>query len=145
MANLTNRLLYFLGMANPKRRVVITLHHPRIFWRKVLTVTLALFALQPMLYFKLYIPATLFLAIILAIHLLFLYVYIAQVPWRELLSKKRIFIGRVLGILIVGYALGLIKNAPSLWVMFVNIIAMTFLHALILALIMIKHVGLTTR
>jgi hypothetical protein len=106
------------------------------------TVTLALLVLQPLLYFHLYIPATLYLSVILLLHAVFLYVYVIHMPWQQVLAQKKILIGRVGGILLIAYALGLIKTTTNLGLIFVNILAMAVLHGVILALIMTTDIKL---
>lgn len=121
-------------------RLTIELHQPRVFWRKVATVTIALLVLEPLLYFKLYIPSMIYLAAILAMHVIFLYVYVSHVPWRLLWADKRALLARAIGILTVGYLLTLVHTSPSLLVIFANIIAMSVLHGFILLLLMLKTV-----
>lgn len=124
-------------------RLTIELHQPHIFWRKVATVTIALLVLEPLLYFKLYVPSMVYLGAILAMHVVFLYVYISHVPWRLLWVDKRALLGRAIGIVIVGYLLTLVHASPSLLIIFANIIAMSVLHGVILLLLMLKTVRVT--
>jgi hypothetical protein len=122
--------------------LVVKLHEPRLFWRKVVMVTLALLVLEPLTYYKLYVPSVVYLSVILAVHIIFLYVYISHVPWRELWIDKQGLLARIIGIVIVGYLLALVHVSPNLLVILVNILAMSVLHSFILLLLMLKAVSI---
>jgi hypothetical protein len=117
---------------------IIKLHEPRLFWRKVAMVTLALLVLEPLTYYKLYVPSVMYLSLILAVHVIFLYVYISHVPWRELWADKQGLLARIIGIVIVGYLLALVHVSRNLLVILVNILAMSVLHSFILLLLMLR-------
>jgi hypothetical protein len=121
--------------------LTVELHEPRIFWRKVVTVTLALLILEPLTYYRLYVPSVMYLSLILVVHVLFLYVYISHVPWRELWAVKRGLLARTIGIVIVGYLLALVHISQNLWVILMNILAMSVLHSFILLLLMLRRVS----
>ncbi len=121
--------------------LAIELHEPHLFWRKVATVTFALLALEPLTYYKLYVPSVVYLSLILAVHIIFLYVYVSHIPWRELWADKRGLLARIIGIVIVGYLLALVHISQNLWVILLNILAMSVLHSFILLLLMLRRVS----
>lgn len=123
-------------------RLTVELHDPRVFWRKVATVALALLVLEPLTYYKLYVSSVVYLSLILALHIIFLYVYVSHIPWRELWVDKQGLLARFIGIVIVGYLLALIHVSQNWRVILVNIVAMSVLHSFILLLLMFKSASL---
>lgn len=120
----------------------VTLYDTRTFLRKVSAVTIALFLLQPMIYFHLYLPSMLYLGCLILLHLVFLYLYISHIPWRLLVAHKGSLLARFAGILLMIYLLTLCSSRASLKVLFLNTLAAAFLHAAILFLIMVKKLTL---
>lgn len=122
-------------------KLSVQLHNPRIFWRKVATVTIALLILEPLLYFQLYVPSLVYVGVLLALHIIFLSVYITGMPWREVLANKQALFVRIVGVVMAGYLLTLVKATDNLIVIFANLVAMAVLHAIILACIMVTAVS----
>ncbi len=113
-------------------RISIKLMDSSLFLKKIAAVFAATFVLVPLVYYKLDVPAGLYLAALLALHLIFLYAYFARVPWRRLTRHKAGFGMRILAIVFFGYLLDVLKFQGSFeWVM-ANMAAGLAIHTLIL-------------
>lgn len=118
-------------------RFRIKLSDPAVFFKKLLLLCLATLALVPLIYYKLSIPAFLYLAFLLVIHIAFLVLYLAKVDWRSLVSNKTSLILRLVGVLFFAFLLMVLKYVGDpIWVLFNIALAFT-IHIFILLLLMV--------
>ncbi len=103
-----------------------------LFLKKLVTVFVATLILVPLVYYKLYVPAGLYVTALLALHLVFLYTYFAKLPWARLTSNKVGFGTRILAIVFFGYLLGVLKFQGSFGIVMANLVAGLGIHTLIL-------------
>lgn len=113
-------------------RINVTLTDPALFQKKLLAVGSATLVLVPLVYFKLYVPAWIYLVSLLALHLVFLYTYLAKTPWRKLTAHKAGFALRMLSVVFFGYLLVALKFHGSVAFVLANLVAGLAIHTLIL-------------
>lgn len=115
---------------------VITLEQPRLFAKKLTALIIGTAILMPLVYFKLYVPAQIYVGILLVLHIYFFYVYLTRVDWRRLWFSRSGFIIRVTGIVFFSYLLTVLQFDGPVTFVLMNIVAATIIHALILLLLM---------
>lgn len=113
-------------------RISIKLLDSSLFLKKVTVVFAATGILVPLVYYKLYVPAGLYLSALLVLHLIFLYTYFTKVPWTRLMQNKVGFGTRVLAILFFVYLLAVLKFQGSFEFVMANLVAGLAIHTLIL-------------
>jgi len=86
----------------------ITLVNRRLFFQKLTALATGTVLFVPLVYYEWEIPAVLYAGSLLAIHILFLYLYVARTPWRQLLRNKVSFGLRLTAVLFFVYLLSLI-------------------------------------
>lgn len=116
----------------------LTIYNPRLFYRKVATLTVATIILVPLVHYKLYISAFVYLGGLLILHLYIFYVYCKGVPLRELAANKKELVARVGGIGFFIYLLTVVSFAGSLVSVMINLVAAFMVHIGILLLMMGK-------
>ena len=113
-------------------RLSIRLLDNSLFLKKLVTVFAATLVLVPLVYFKLYVPAGVYISGLLALHLIFLYTYFTKLPWGRLTANKVGFGTRILAIVFFGYLLGVLKFQGSFEIVLINLMAGLVIHTLIL-------------
>lgn len=104
-----------------------------LFVRKLLVVVVATLVLVPLVYYRLYVPALVYIVGLLALHLVFLYTYFSRLPWESLLRTKARFGTRLLAVVFLIYLLAALKFHGSFDVVILNLLAGLAIHTLILA------------
>lgn len=112
----------------------------KLFVRKLALLVTTTLLLAPLIYYKLNIPAALFIGGLLVLHAAFLYLYFARVPWRRLWQRKGEFVLRVAGVSFFIYLLSLIKFGGSPDLIILKLILATGAHIAILAGVMVVRV-----
>ena len=113
-------------------RISIKLLDSSLFIKKVSVVFAATGILVPLVYYKLYVPAGLYLSALLALHLVFLYTYFSKVPWTRLMQSKAGFGMRILAIFLLIYLLAVLRFHGSFEFVMANLMAGLVIHTLIL-------------
>lgn len=107
--------------------------------RKTITLGVAIFALGPVILYKSLIGAAVYLAILAAIHVFALVVFVRRVPWRDLFRHPAGLVVRVVGLVTFG---GLLAAVPlegaSVW-FWPALTLLWLLHVGALALLHIRH------
>jgi hypothetical protein len=124
----------------PKLNIIIS--NQKLFLKKAATLFMASIALVPLIHYKLYIPATLYIGSLLILHLLFLYMYFMQVPWREIGKNKKALSLRLTSIIFLIYLLTLIKLEGETTVVITRLILVFIIHLLILLFMMVIKISL---
>ena len=71
----------------------------RLFFRKQVSLLLAVILLVPLVYFRFRLPSLIYLLGLLILHLYFVYVYLSRISWRELANHKAVLAGRIAAVL----------------------------------------------
>jgi hypothetical protein len=114
---------------------------PRLFLWKAASVLLLSAALFPILSVKDGIPATIYTAALVVLHVAILGIYLYRVRFRDLDPDARALALRVLALIVVGYLLVVVsrfdpdgpRNTLAL-----QLLGVTAFHAVLLALVMIR-------
>jgi hypothetical protein len=117
---------------NITNQLSIRLLDNSLFLKKLVTVFAATLILVPLVYYKLYVPAGLYITALLALHLVFLYTYFTRLPWARLVSNKVGFGSRILALVFFIYLLGVLKFQGNFEVVMTNLVAGLGIHTLIL-------------
>lgn len=126
-------------------RISIIFIDKPLFLKKITVVFVATSILVPFVYFKLYVPATLYIIGLLILHLVFLYTYFFKVAWRQLLQNKLGFALRILAICLFVYLLAVLKFQGSFSFVIANLFAGLAIHTLILFALMAEIRVATTK
>lgn len=126
-----------VGKAGAERVRIELLDRP-LFIRKTVAVFASSFVLLPLLEFRSEVPALLYAAALVVLHVIVLIVYLFRVPMRELASSWRGVAVRVLALAVVLYLLVLLsrfdENASQA-TLAVQLFFVAVLHAVVLLLI----------
>ena len=117
---------------NITNQLSIRLLDNTLFLKKLVTVFAATLILVPLVYYKLYVPAGIYITALLALHLVFLYTYFTRLPWARLVSNKVGFGSRILALVFFIYLLGVLKFQGSFEAVMTNLVAGLGIHTLIL-------------
>lgn len=109
----------------------------RLFIQKLTALIVATLLLVPLVHFKLDVPALLYVTTLLVLHVVFLYLYFARTPWRQLLTNKTEFSLRLVAVGFFVYILTLIKFEGSSAVIIARLLAAMVVHGFILAGMMV--------
>jgi hypothetical protein len=120
-----------------------TVTNAALFYKKLVTLSVATVALIPLIHFKLSVPASLYLSILLALHLYIMYVYFAGVPWRALIQNKKELLIRLAAIGFFVYLLTVLSFVGSPAAILLNLAGAFMLHVIILMLMMASRVQQT--
>lgn len=120
----------------PADRITIKLIDSSLFLRKVTVVFIATAILVPLVYYKLYVPAGLYVTSLLVLHLVFLYTYFSKVRWTHLMHNRVGFGARILAIFLFIYLLAVLRFHGSFVFVTANLAAGLLIHTLILASLM---------
>ncbi len=122
-------------------RISIKLLNNSLFLKKLLTVFGATIILVPLVYFKMYVPAGLYITGLLALHLIFLFTYFTKLPWARMLQNRVGFGTRVLAVVFFGYLLGVLRFQGDFAIVMLNLVAGFGIHTMILFSLMaeFKH------
>ena len=115
------------------------LERRRDFVRKTVTLAVAIFALGPVVYWKSALGAAVYLAILAAIHVFALVVFLRRVPWRDLLAHRgalALRLGGLLAFLLLLGAVPLEGGSPWFWP---ALTLLWVLHVGGLALLHVRH------
>ena len=117
---------------NVGNRFSIRLIDAKLFLRKIEVVFVATGILVPLVYFKLYVPAGLYIVTLLVLHVIFLYTYFTKVSWLRL-AQNRVGLGvRILAIGLLIYLLAVLKFHGSFEFVLVSLVSGLVIHASIL-------------
>jgi hypothetical protein len=116
--------------------VSVTLLDRPLFIKKIAVVFAATFVLVPLVYFKLFVPAGIYLASLLALHVLFLYIYFSKVDWRRLAQSRTGFAVRILAVALFAYLLAVLKFHGDFAFVMANLFAGLAIHSAILFALM---------
>lgn len=71
----------------------ITISNPGLFYKKLATLFVTTVALIPLVQYKLYVPAALYIGALLLLHVFILYIYLTRVDWQQFaVDKKELFV-----------------------------------------------------
>ena len=115
----------------------LSLLQRKVFVKKLLLLCLATLLLLPLIYYKLSIPATIYLVALIIIHLVFLFLYLFKVEWRKLTLNKTTFTLRLVAVIFFAYLLAILKFVGDPLFITINITAAFVIHALILLMLMV--------
>lgn len=119
------------------------LSNPRLFLVKTLSVFALSFALVPLLQSKGDLPALAYTGSLVALHIFVLGIYLYRVRFRDLDPDRRSLIARVLGLAITTYLLSATSAFDadsSIARLTAQMLAVSLVHMLILALLMVRAV-----
>ena len=119
------------------------LSNPRLFLVKTSSVFALSFALVPLLQWKDDLPALVYTGSLVALHVFILGIYLYRVRFRDLDPDRRSLIARVLGLAITVYLLSATSTFDadsSLPRLATQMLAVSLVHMLILALLMVRAV-----
>ena len=133
-------ICYYVAMTSADR-ITIKLIDSSLFLRKVTVVFIATAILVPLVYYKLYVPAGLYVTSLLVLHLVFLHTYFSKVRWTRLMHNRVGFGTRILAILLFIYLLAVLRFHGSFVFVMANLAAGLLIHTLILASLM-AEIGL---
>lgn len=119
-------------------RYDLVLMDRRLFFRKLVSLLLAVALLVPLIYLRLYLPGLIYLLGLLILHVYFVYVYLSRVPWKELLNHKAVLAGRIAAVLFFGYILTLLQFSGSPKMILTNLSIATTAHVAILLALMVR-------
>ncbi|RJQ08288.1 MAG: hypothetical protein C4558_08295 [Dehalococcoidia bacterium] len=128
------------------------LSNPRLFVVKTGSVFVLSFALVPLLQWKGDIPALAYTSSLVALHIFILGIYLYRVRFRDLDPDRRSLVARVLGLAITVYLLSATSTFDadsSIPRLALQMLGVSFVHMLILALLMVRavpagHAGAST-
>ena len=115
--------------------------HKRLFIQKLSALLVTTVLLAPLIYYKVTVPAALFVSGLLLVHIIFFYVYFSRTPWRILLAHKAEFALRLTAVLFFIYLLSLIHFGGAPLVVITKIMLATAIHAAILTGMMLQRVA----
>jgi len=124
-------------------RISIKLFDSALFIKKVAVVFAATGILVPLVYYKLSVPAGLYLSALLGLHLVFLYTYFSKVPWTRLMQNRVGFGTRILAVFFFVYLLAVLRFQGSFGFVMANLAAGLAIHTSILFALM-AEVGVST-
>lgn len=116
--------------------ISVSLIDQRLFLKKVAVVFTATLVLVPLVYFKLFIPAGIYLSALLALHVLFLYIYFTKVDWRSIAQSRTGFAVRILAVALFAYLLAALKFHGEFAFVMANLLAGLAIHTTILFALM---------
>jgi hypothetical protein len=125
----------------PKR---FKLLNKRLFIQKLTALVVATLVLVPLVHFKLEVPALLYVGSLLVLHIVFLYLYFARTPWRQLLANKPEFGLRLIAVGFFIYILSLIKFEGSSGTIIMRLLIAMVVHGFILTGMMVIRTAETT-
>ena len=109
-----------------------------LFIRKTIAVFAASFLLLPLLELRSAVPALLYVAALVVLHIIVLIVYVFRVPMRELATSWRGLAARILGLAVVSYLLVLFSrfdDDASRAALAAQLLMVAILHAVVLLLL----------
>ena len=109
-----------------------------LFIRKTIAVFAASFLLLPLLELRSAVPALLYVAALVVLHIIVLIVYVFRVPMRELATSWRGLAARILGLAVVSYLLVLFsrfEDDASRSTLAAQLLMVAILHAVVLLLL----------
>lgn len=109
-----------------------------LFIRKTIAVFAASFLLLPLLELRSAVPALLYVAALVVLHIIVLIVYVFRVPMRELATSWRGLAARILGLAVVSYLLVLFsrfEDDASRAALAAQLLMVAILHAIVLLLL----------
>lgn len=118
--------------------VRIELLNRTLFIRKTIAVFAASFLLLPLLELRSAVPALLYVAALVVLHIIVLIVYVFRVPMRELATSWRGLAARILGLAVVSYLLVLFsrfEDDASRAALAAQLLMVAILHAIVLLLL----------
>lgn len=118
----------------------------RLFLKKTLFVVVLSYALVPLIAYKQKIPAALFTAGLVVLHVLILVVYVYKVRIRQLDPDWRAFSGRLVAIAFALWLLDLatrLEGGRDILVLCANMLVLCLAHCFVLALLTVRvvHIG----
>jgi len=117
--------------------------NPRLFFLKAASVFVLSFALVPLMQWKADIPALIYTAALVGLHIFILGIYLYRVRFRDLDPDRRSLIARILGLTITTYLLSATSafdSDSSIGRLAVQMLAVSLVHMVILALLMVRAV-----
>ena len=110
-----------------------------LFMKKLTVLVVGTFLLIPLVYYKLQVPAMIYVGILVILHILFLYIYAMRTPWKELMQHKAEFAVRVVAVGFFIYLLTLIKFEGDFWTLVRNTVIALLIHIGILIGMMLRR------
>ena len=117
----------------------LVLEKHRKFVRKTITLSIAIITLAPLIFWKNALAASVYLGVLVVIHVFALAVFVHRVDWRDLFSHKWGLITRVSGLVIFGGLLGMLRydsDSPLFWG---ALFLLWLFHVGALALLHVRH------
>lgn len=111
----------------------------RLFFHKLTVLIFGTAILVPLVHFKLYVPATAYVAALLILHVAILYLYFARTPWRVLLLHKREFALRISAVVMFAWLLTIVSFEGTLLEVLLNATLALILHVAILLGLMVER------
>lgn len=112
----------------------------KLFMQKLAALVITTALLAPLIYYKLNVPAAVFVGGLLVLHIAVFYLYFGRLPWRRLLKHKGEFVIRAAGVLFFLYLLSLIKFGGNPSLILVKLLLATGVHIAILTAVMLERV-----
>jgi hypothetical protein len=110
-----------------------------LFIKKFTVLIAGTLLLVPLVYFKLQIPALLYIGGLVILHVVFLYVYFVRTPWKEFMRHKAEFALRVVSVAFLIYLLTLVKFEGDFWILLRNTLIALGIHLCILIGMMVRR------
>lgn len=92
----------------------------------------------PLVYYKQHISVYIYVVALLVLHVVVLVAYMYKVRRHEFAPNKMMLIFRIFGVLFCLALLSIITFAGSFWLICIQLLAATALHALILCIVMVQ-------
>lgn len=110
----------------------------KLFVRKLVMLLGFSAGIIPLLLYKNYFGAALYVILLLLLHLYFLVVYLWRVRWKELLNNKLGFVIRAAAILFFTYLLSLLRSGEEIASVIVFLCISVSIHIALLLLLMVR-------
>lgn len=116
----------------------LVLEKHRQFWRKTITLGVAIVTLAPLLWWRSEIGAVIYLTALVLIHVFALAVFIHRVEWRDLFRGWGL-VTRVAGLVIFGGLLGVLRFDPESQLFWGALFLLWLFHVGALAMLHVRH------
>ena len=126
--------------ADTNTTLLFVLLQPKLFWKKIVLVFIASYALLPLILYKSKLPASIYAIILILIHVGVLIIYCYKVQFNQLDFDRISFGSRILALFVTIWLLTVVSNWQDhthIGIFALQMLVLCLVHSFVLALLMV--------